>query len=56
MPEMHLRQPGFAYNACGLFTKKVNKEYKSLNRGFTIYLSIGTKLRLFSTCHGLWRF
>ena len=24
MPEMHLRQPGFTYNACGPFTK--NKE------------------------------
>ena len=24
MPEMHLRQPGFMYNACGPFTK--NKE------------------------------
>ena len=24
MPEMHLRQPGFIYSACGLFTK--NKE------------------------------
>ena len=24
MPEMHLRQPGFAYSACGPFTK--NKE------------------------------
>ena len=22
MPEMHLRQPGFAYIACGPFTKK----------------------------------
>ena len=21
MPEMHLRQPGFTYNACGPFTK-----------------------------------
>ena len=21
MPEMHLRQPGFMYSACGLFTK-----------------------------------
>ena len=21
MPELHLRQPGFAYNACGPFTK-----------------------------------
>ena len=24
MPEMHLRQPGFTYSACGPFTK--NKE------------------------------
>ena len=24
MPEMHLKQPGFTYNACGPFTK--NKE------------------------------
>ena len=22
MPEMHLRQPGFMYSACGPFTKK----------------------------------
>ena len=21
MPEMHLKQPGFTYNACGQFTK-----------------------------------
>ena len=27
MPEMHLKQPGFTYNACGLFTK--NKERNS---------------------------
>ena len=22
MPEMHLKQPGFTYSACGLFAKK----------------------------------
>ena len=22
MPEMHLRQPGFTYSACGIFKKK----------------------------------
>ena len=22
MPEMHLKQPGFTYSACGTFTKK----------------------------------
>ena len=30
MPEMHLRQPGFTYSACGSFTK--NKEYKNLKK------------------------
>ena len=30
MPEMHLRQPGFTYSACGLFSR--NKELKSLCR------------------------
>ena len=35
MPEMHLRQPGFTYSACGPFTK--NKEYKRLNWRFKIY-------------------
>ena len=32
MLEMHLRQPGFAYNSCGLFTKKAKKEYTSLKK------------------------
>ena len=29
MPEMRLKQPEFAYSACGQFTKK-NKEFKNL--------------------------
>ena len=29
MPEMHLKQPGFTYSACGPFTK-IKKEQKSL--------------------------
>ena len=32
MPEMHLRQPGFKHSACGPFTKKTKKEYKSLKK------------------------
>ena len=28
MPEMHLKQPGFTYSACGPFTK--NKELRNL--------------------------
>ena len=30
MPEMHLKQPGYTYSACGQFTK--NKERKSILR------------------------
>ena len=31
MPEMHLRQPGFTYSACGPFTK-TRKKYKNLKK------------------------
>ena len=31
MPEMHFRQPGFIYSACGPFTK-TKGEYKDLNK------------------------
>ena len=31
MPEMHLKQPGFTYSACGPFTK-TKKESKSLKK------------------------
>ena len=31
MPEMHLKQPGFTYSACGPFTK-TKKEYKNLKK------------------------
>ena len=31
MPEMHLKQPGFTYSACGPFTK-TKKEFKKLCR------------------------
>ena len=31
MPEMHLKQPGFTYSACGPFTKN-KKEFKNLMR------------------------
>ena len=33
MPEIHLKQPGFTYSACGPFTKK-KKEYKSLKKTY----------------------
>ena len=31
MPEIHLKQPGFTYSACGLFTKNKN-EFKNLKK------------------------
>ena len=31
MPEMHLRQPGFTYSACGPFTKN-RERIQSLNK------------------------
>ena len=36
MPEMHLKQPGFTYGACGPFTetKKVGKIYADWKYGF----------------------
>ena len=30
MPEMHLKQPGFTYSACGPFTKK--NKFKNLKK------------------------
>ena len=39
-PEIHLRQPGFTYSACGLFTK--NKE-RIRSRRFKIHLSKGIR-------------
>ena len=30
IPEMHLKQQGFRYNACGPFTKKKKKRIKEL--------------------------
>ena len=42
-PEMHLKQPGFTYNACGPFIKKKKKkkknEKKKRKKKQEIYLS-----------------
>ena len=40
MPEMHIRLPGFTYDACGPFTKNEERiSKKSRNRRFKVYLS-----------------
>ena len=39
IPEMHLKQPGFTYNACGPFTKNNKKNSKIYaNRKYKLYL------------------
>ena len=35
MPEMHLRQPGFTYSACGPFTKNKERIEKFMQTGNT---------------------
>ena len=38
IPEMHLRQPGFTYSACGPFTKKKEKTDKFMTTGNTDFI------------------
>ena len=38
MPEMHLRQPGFTYSACGPFTKNKERIKKFKQTGDTNYI------------------
>ena len=33
MPEMHLKEPGFTYSACGSFTKNKERIEKFMKRG-----------------------
>ena len=38
MSEMHLRQPGFTYSACGQFTKNKERIQKFKETGYTSYI------------------
>ena len=38
MPEMHLKQPGFTYSACGSFTKKKERIEKCVQTGNTDFI------------------
>ena len=38
MPEMHLKQPGFTYSACGRFTKNKERIQKLKKIGDTSYI------------------
>ena len=39
MPEMHLKQPGFTYSACGPFTKNKERIQKFMQTGNTNYFT-----------------
>ena len=43
MPEMHIRQPGFTYNACGPFIKNKERIKKERKERFMINLSKRTR-------------
>ena len=38
MPEMHLKQPGFTYSACGPFTKNKERIGKVMQTGDTNFI------------------
>ena len=38
LPEMHLKQPGFLYSACGPFTKNKGKIEKFMQTGNTDFI------------------
>ena len=38
MPEIHLKQPGFIYSACGTFTKNKERIQKFKERGDKSYI------------------
>ena len=38
MPEMHLKQPGFTYSACGPFTKNKERIEKFMQIGNTDFI------------------
>ena len=38
MPEIHLKQPGFTYRACGPFTRNKQRIQKFMQTGYTNYI------------------
>ena len=47
MPEIHLRQPGFTYCACGPFTRNKQRIQKFMQAGDTNYIY---KNELYEAC------
>ena len=40
VPEMHLKQPGFTYSACGPFTKNKERTEKFMQTGNTDFIKM----------------
>ena len=49
MPEMHLKQPGLTYSACGSFTKNKERIENFMNTGKRNYIYKMILINLFST-------
>ena len=47
MPEMHLKQPGFTYSACGPFTKNKERIEKFMQTGNTDFIYIYNEITFF---------
>ena len=46
MPEMHLKQLGFTYSACGPFTKNKERIEKSMQTGNTAFITKMSLIKL----------
>ena len=46
MPEMHLKQPGFTYSACGPFTKNKERIEQFMKTGSTVLFIKMKSIRL----------
>ena len=49
MPEMHLKQPGFTYSACGPFTKNKERIEKFMQTGNTDFIKMNLIKLAFNT-------
>ena len=56
MPEMHIRQPGFRYSACGPFTKTKERIQKFEETGDSRDIYQKERPCFQHVTHGLWRF
>ena len=57
MPELHLRQPGFAYIACVPFTKKKERIKNSKKQEIQdVFIKTNWIKFVFNIYHGLWGF